>query len=218
MHRTCSLLCLTMLVPTMAAQAADCDGLEDVRQKAECIHDTLAPDVVLRLLRLAISTVHGDPTKVPPSNDFLYIAEEAGEAARRTELRPLVGLASSTDLTKVVFAARAIGSFLDAVEHGFSHNRRFDGKGAPEIFAKARKVLRGPCKRLAKHKSATVQADGKRCLDAIDRDAEAMGRLLSEPASFQGIGPVEVGAGGGHLGGIRVDAPRTTRASKRTDE
>jgi hypothetical protein len=213
------LLCFATLAPTFAARAGDCDHQEDVRQQAECIHDRLMPDGIMQLLRLALSTTDGHAADAPASNDFLYIAEEAGEAARRTGLQPVIDLVTAKDIRKVLFAARAIGAFLDAVEHGYSHNRRFDGKGDPELFAKARKVLRGPCDRLAKHKSSMVQTEGKRCLGAINRDqAAAMGKLLSEPATFQGIGPVPVGGSGSNLRGIRAPDSRSTRKPKRNAE
>jgi hypothetical protein len=203
------------LLPTFVAQAGDCDQQEDIRQKAECIHDALMPDVITQLLRLAISTTHGRLTNEPPSNDFLYIAEEAGEAARRAGVQPIIGLATSKDTNKVVFAARAIGAFLDAVELGYSHNRRFNGEGDPELFARARDVLRGPCDRLAKHRNSMVQAEGKRCLGEINRDGrDAIGRLLSEPANWQGVGPVHVGGPGSHLPGIRAVSSRATRTPK----
>ena len=139
-----------------------------MRDRADSIGDHLPPDAIDKLYRLALSTVHGefDPDEAPA--DFIYIAEEAGEAARRTGPKPLVEMAGSDDVSQVVFAARAITAFVDAVRHGESHGDRFDGKGDAKLYAEAKRVLREPCKRLATHDKSFVRGEGARCLTQID--------------------------------------------------
>jgi hypothetical protein len=205
--RAALFLFLAVLLPASVARASECDEQQDVRLKAECITDARKPDAITQLLRLALASVKGRESSEVPNNDFLYVAEEAGESARRFGFRPLVELAGSKDTDKAAFAARAITAFLDAVKKGYSHNSRFNGEGDPKMFAKAREALRDSCERLAKHRNAGVQADGKRCLEEIRGGAGAAG-LLSKPADWKGIGPATAGGSGAHLGGIRGSSDR----------
>jgi hypothetical protein len=163
------LLAMTMIAGGARA-AQDCATVTYLRSRAECIDDQMSPDVIDRLYQLALSTVHGkfDPDHLP--EDFVYIAEEAGEAARRIKNpKPLVEMASSDEVTKVVFAARAITAFVDAVQDGFSHRPQLDDKGDTKQFAAAKPTLRAPCKRLAAHDNRLVREEGERCLKEIDR-------------------------------------------------
>jgi hypothetical protein len=196
------LVCLAVLLPASRVRAGECDEQQEVRWKAECITDAHKPDAIAQLLRLALATTKGSASQKPPSSDFLYVAEEAGEAARHLGFRPLVELAAAKDRNKAIFAARALTAFLDAVKNGYSHNRQFNGEGDPKMFAKAQEALRAPCVRLSKHENAGVQADGKRCLDEI-RGGPGLGGLLSKPTDLQGIGPAPAGGPGSRLGGIR---------------
>jgi hypothetical protein len=166
--RWAPLVVVTMLAGSARA-ATDCQAEGDVRSQAECIHDALAPDVITKLYRLALSTVRGRlDTRNPPA-DFLYIAEEAGEAARRKDPKPLVEMAASDDPSSLVFAARAITTFLAAAQDGTSHRYRFAGKGDARVFADAKPTLRAPCKRLAAHADGFLRAEGERCLGELDQ-------------------------------------------------
>ena len=129
--RSGSLLLAMMMIAGGVRAAGDRSRVRTVRDQADSIGDQLPPDAIDKLYRLALSTVHGefDPDEAPA--DFIYIAEEAGEAARRTGPKRLVEMAGSDDVSKVVFAARAITAFVDAVRHGESHGSRFDGKETP---------------------------------------------------------------------------------------
>jgi hypothetical protein len=189
-----------MMVAGGAGAAADCPTGDDVRGTAECIHDQMPPDVIEKLYRLALSTVNGklDPEDVPA--DFRYIAEEAGEAARRKTPKPLVAMASSNDVGKLAFAARAITAYVDAVRYGHSHRQRFDGEDTKQ-FAGAKKILSAPCKRLAAQDNRFVRAEGERCLSAF--------KTLPR---FPVDGP-EAELGGLRAVDLKVGAPGGLRAS-----
>ena len=215
--RSGSLILAIMMIAGSASAALDCPTGDDVRSQAECVHDQMSPDVIDKLYRLALSTVNGklDPGEVPA--DFLYVAEEAGEAARRKSPKPLVEMASSRDISKLVFAARAITTFVDAVRHGWSHKNRFDDNGDAKLFADAKPALRAPCKRLAAHDNKFLSDEGKRCLSAIDPTPgpPPIGGL--NDVDFSGVGAVPVSSG---RGGLRAspprDAARTSRPSRKT--
>jgi len=215
-----SLLLAMMLFDGSARAAPDCPVGDDMRGQAECIHDQMSPQVIDRLYRLALSAVNGklDPDDVPA--DFLYIAEEAGEAARRKGPKPLLQMASSGEASKTVFAARAITAYMDAVHHGYSHRSRFDGKGDAGLYADAKRILRPSCKRLAAHSSRFIRAEGDRCLREIDPVPPL------PDADLTGFGAVPLSSGRGGLAGSKagaidaappsVRAPRTSAASPKT--
>jgi hypothetical protein len=204
------LLAMAMaMIAGSARAAADCSAEAGVRSQAECVHDQMAPDVIDKLYNLALSTVNGklDSGDVPA--DFLYVAEEAGEAARRKSPKPLLEMASFRDPGKLAFAARGITTFVDSVRYGWSHRGRFGGEGDAKLFADAKSILRAPCKRLAAHDNAFVSAEGKRCLSAIDpAPAPPIGGL--ENADFTGVRAVPVSSG---RGGLRASPPRDAARS-----
>jgi len=195
---------VTMMVGGGARAAADCPAGDDVRSTAECIHDQMSPKVIDKLYRLALSTVKGklDPDDVPA--DFLYVAEEAGEAARRpghgSDAKPLVAMASSNDAGKLAFAARAITAYVDAVRHGTSHRQRFDGEDA-KLYADAKQVLSAPCRRLAARDERFLRAEGERCLSAF------------KPVPRLPVDGLEAELGGLRGVDLRVGAPGGLRAS-----
>src|SRR4051812_12573391 len=97
------LLAVTMIAGTpRAAKWGGCPPGDYARSRAECITEQMSPDAIDKLYRLALSTVDGklDPDHAP--SDFLYIAEEAGEAARLKGPKPLIEMANSNDVSKVV--------------------------------------------------------------------------------------------------------------------
>ena len=163
-----SLLLALMVAGSAQAASGDCPREDGVRRQAECIHDAMSPDVIGKLYRLALSTMRGKSDLQDPPGDFRYIAEEAGEAARRKGPKPLVEMAKSKDVRKLAFAARAMTAFLDAILDGRSHRDRFANKGDAKRLADARKRLRAPCKRLAGHDNEFLRDEGRRCLDRLD--------------------------------------------------
>jgi hypothetical protein len=220
MRRPGSLWLALMMIAGGARAAADCPAVDGVRSQAECIHDQMAPDVIDRLYRLALSTVDGklDPRHVPM--DFRYIAEEAGETAGRTGPKPLIEMASSADLGKLAFAARAINAFLDAVHDGHSHRSQYQGKDNPKLYADAKPVLRAPCKHLAASDNTFVRNEGEICLRQVDPPPplpwsgadgpeDAM-RSLRETVGT----PATVSSGQGGLRAAGSDPPRARRTSK----
>jgi TPR repeat protein len=182
------------------AAEPDCSR-EDVRHQAECLTDASPPGVIARLYQLAVASLHGKPAAGDFPEDFLYIAEEAGEAARRQGLKPLVQMTASTELAQLAFSGRAITAYLDSVEHGYSHNHRFGDKGDEKLFAEAKTGLAAPCKRLAKHQDKAVQEEGRRCLQVVERPNLPAISVADLDKEFAGVGEP---TGGGSLGGIRA--------------
>jgi TPR repeat protein len=163
------LLAIMMMAGTArAAKWSGCPPGDYARSQAECITEQMSPDVIDKLYRLALSTVDGklDPDHVP--SDFLYIAEEAGEAARLKGPNPLIEMANSSDVSKLTFAAPAIARFVEAVHDGYSHRARFDLKGDAKLYADAQRILREPCKRLAARENRFIRTEGERCLRELD--------------------------------------------------
>ena len=219
--RSGSLLVAIMMIAgtARAAKWSGCPPGDYARSQAECITEQMSPDVIDKLYRLALSTVEGklDPDHVP--SDFLYIAEEAGEAARLKGPNPLMEMANSSDVSKLVFAARAITTFVAAVHDGDSHRDRFDSKGDAKLSADAQRILREPCKHLAAHENRFIRTDGERCLSEI-----APRPRLPPPADLSDFRAVPVSAGGGlraaSTDGRGTDAlglPTPTRAAAYRD-
>src|SRR5689334_15516117 len=77
--------------------------------------------------------LHSAPTRRPSA------LEEAGEAARRQGAKPLVAMVGSSDPGKLIFAARAITAYVDALRWGHSHRERFDDGDAKQ-FADAKRI------------------------------------------------------------------------------
>lgn len=202
--RSGSLLLAIMLIagPARAAGWGGCPPGDYATSQAECITDQMAPDVIDKLYRLALTTVDGklDPNNVP--SDFLYIAEEAGEAARLKSLKPLFEMANSGDVSKIVFAARAITTFLDAVQHGWSHRNRFDEKKDAKLFANAKRILPPLCKQFAARENKLVETEGERCLDRL-----APPRSLPQPEEPPAFPVHTIGDGTGGLLGISSFRP-----------
>jgi hypothetical protein len=213
-----------MMIAGSARAATDCPAGDDVRSQAECVHDQMSPDVIDKLYRLALSTLNGklDPGEVP--QDFLYIAEEAGEAARRKGPKPLVEMARSGDMSKLAFAARALTAFLDAVRHGHSHRHRFEDDGDAKLYADAKRVLRAPCKRLAAHDNEFLRAEGERCLRDLAPKSPLSQFFDGSNADFSGVRGVPVSSGGGlrsgspgsSLSSRPAPAPRASKPSRKT--
>ena len=91
-------LLMSVMIARGAHAAPDCQAEDGVRSEAECVHDAMAPEVIDQLYRLALSGAPGKLDPRQPPQDFLYVAEEAGEAARRKGLKPLLELAKSGQL------------------------------------------------------------------------------------------------------------------------
>lgn len=219
------MLAVMMTSAGSARAAADCPAGGDVRSQAECIDDQMSPDVIDKLYRLALSTVEGklDPDHVP--SDFIYIAEEAGETARRKGPKPLVEMASSTDVSKLVFTAHAITAFVDAVRDGYSHRAKFDGKGDAKLFASAKRVLPASCKRLAAHDNRFIRDEGERCLREINPVRPVPSSWFEKP-DLTGVEAVPLSSGRGGLhgspegaidagGGPASRAPRTSQPASK---
>ena len=168
--RSGSLLIAIMMIAgtARAAKWGGCPPGDYARSQAECITEQMSPDVIDKLYRLALSTADGklDPDHVP--SDFLYIAEEAGEAARLKGPKPLIEMASSSDVSKLVFAAPALARFVEAVRDGYSHRARFDSKGDAKLYADTKPSLRAVCKQLAARDERSVRVEGQRCLRELD--------------------------------------------------
>ena len=182
----------------------------------------MSPDVIAKLYRLALSTVHGK-LDTGHASDFIYIAEEAGEAARRKGSKPLLEMASSHELSKVFFAAHAINAFIDAVHHGYSHRDRYRDEGDAKLYAEAKRVVRRPCKRLAAHQDMPTRVEGDGCLREIDQPRLDWYSASKGPPPdfFSNFHAVPLSAGSGGLRGSpegAMDAggptPREARASK----
>jgi len=60
----------------------------------------------MQWFRPTISTLGGPSATDPPTDDFRYLAEAAGEAARRKGLQPSLGLAQHLDATVRAEGAR----------------------------------------------------------------------------------------------------------------
>jgi hypothetical protein len=219
--RSGPLLLALMMIAGGARAAADCPVGGNVRSQAECLHDQLSPDVIGKLYRLALSTVHGK-LDTGHASDFIYIAEEAGEAARRKGPRPLLFMASSHELSKVFFAAHAITAFLNAAHHGYSHRDRYRDDGDAKLYAEAKQIVRAPCKRLAAHEDASISAEGDGCLRQIDQPPlDWYSAATGPPPDMGNIRAIPLSAGGGGLRGSPEGAihaggptPREVRASK----
>jgi hypothetical protein len=214
-------LLLAMMMIGGGAHAADCTAAGNARSQAECVHDQMSPDVIDRLYRLAMLTVHRGKLDTGHASDFIYIAEEAGEAARRTGPKPLLEMASSHEISKVFFAAHAITAFVGAVHHGYSHRNLFDEHGDAKLYADAKRVVRLPCKRFAAHDDIPIRAEGDRCLREIDQARPDLSSLFSgPPPDFSDVRAVPLSAGGGLRGSPEgaIDAsgptPREVRVSK----
>jgi hypothetical protein len=181
---------LLFLLSVAPERPPECDGIEDVRGRAECLHTAKGQDVAGKLFRLAVFSLQGKAFVDAFVNaDFLYVAEEAGEAARGGGPESIIRLATAKDPDSVVFAARAITAYLGAVEHGYSHTLRFQNRGDKDQFAVARNKLSAPCKRLAKHPLPFVREEARRCLDTITPKP-----AIPDQVDFKGIGPPGGGA------------------------
>ena len=219
------MLVLAIVMVAGSARAADdCQDGGSVRSQAECVADQMSPDVIDKLYGLALSTLpeEFDPDHhLPP--DFSHIAQEAGEAARRTGPKPLVEMASSHDLRKLAFTAHAIWVFVRSVHHGYSHRQPFDEQGDAKV-AEAKPTLLTPCKRLAAHHSSFISGEGDRCLREIEEVHPPVPAPASESESeveaIVGRGScIHVGCPGGlratDLDGPRPRAHRTSKAGSK---
>jgi hypothetical protein len=162
------LLSVLMCGGTSPAIADTCRAEDGVRLQAECIHGKLAPDVFSQLYKLALAVLPAEAEIRVLPRDFFYVAEEAGEAARRKGTKMLVKMASSEDFREAAFAARAITAFVDAVRDGSSHLDRFGGKGDAQLLERSKRELRPLCRRLVHHRNDEVRGEGQRCLMSID--------------------------------------------------
>jgi hypothetical protein len=217
--RSAPLLLATMMLAGGARAAADCPAEGNVQRQAECLHDQMSPDVIDKLYRLALSTVHGK-LDTGHASDFIYIAEEAGEAARRKGPKPLLEMARSHELSKVFFAAHAIKAFINAAHHGYSHRDRYRDDGDAKLYAEAKRVVRAPCKRLAAHEDPNINAEGDGCLREIDQPPmDWYSAAQGPPPDVGNVRKISEGASGlrgtpeGAIHGP-VPSPRGPRASK----
>jgi hypothetical protein len=199
----------TLMIAGSARAAVPCPQGDDLRTRAECVTEQKSPDVIDKLYRMALTAVIGDldPDNVP--SDFIYIAEEAGEAARLNGAQPLVEMASSRDVSKVVFAAHALAAYVPAVRYGDSHRYRFKGEGDAKLYAKAKVLVRPPCTQLAAHDNRFIRDEGERCLRGIDPEKLVPPPEPPPPGDFTGV---ELASG---KGGLRASTGVTLRTSKR---
>jgi hypothetical protein len=219
--RSGPLLVATMMLAGGARATADCPAGGDVLRQAECVHDQMSPDVIDKLYRLALSTVHGK-LDTGHASDFIYVAEEAGEAARRKGPKPLLEMARSHELSKVFFAAHAITAYLNAAQHGYSHRDRYRDDGDAKLYAEAKRVVRAPCKRFAANEDMPIRVEGDGCLRQINQPRSDLHSLFNgPPPDMSDVRAVPLSAGGGSLSGSpegAIDAhgptSREARASK----
>lgn len=212
-------LLVAMMMLAGARAAAVCPAGGNVLRQAECIHDQMSPDVIGKLYRLALSTVHRK-LDTGHASDFIYIAEEAGEAARRKGPKPLLEMARSHELSKVFFAAHAINAFIDAAHHGYSHRDRYRDDGDAKLYAELKRVVRGPCKRFAAHEDPNIRAEGGACLREIDQPRmDWYSAATGPPPDMSNVRRISEGGSGlrgtpeGAIDGP-VPSPRGPRASK----
>jgi hypothetical protein len=199
-------LLVAMMMLAGARAAADCPAGGDVLRQAECVHDQMSPDVIDKLYRLALSTVHGK-LDTGHASDFIYIAEEAGEAARRKGPKPLLEMARSHELSKVFFAAHAINAFIDAAHHGYSHRDRYRDDGDAKLYAEAKRVVRAPCKRLAANADMPIRVEGDGCLREIDQPRlDWYSAATGPPPDMSNVRAVPLSAGGSGLRGTSEGA------------